>query len=78
MSVRYCQPPDLKFFKGSLEEMSVYQFGPRIIKHYFCPICGSNILEKWPADGEYGLNLRCVEGVELAALKIHEYDGRSK
>jgi hypothetical protein len=75
---RYPQLEDLKFTNGSLEDMAVYFFAKKEIGHYFCPVCGSGVVEKRVNGFKYGVNLRYVKGVELQALRYRELDRASK
>lgn len=53
-----------------LEELTLYQFNKRIAKHYFCPVCGIHTFNRpRSAPERWAVNLRCVAGVELAALE---------
>jgi len=57
-----------------------YQFYKKQIHHYFCPTCGveSFGIGTGP-DGATmaAINVRCVEGVNLADLNLTPVDGRS-
>ncbi len=60
--------------------MTEYLFNKKHIHHLFCKSCG--ILSYAKAAGPDGtkmvaINLRCLDGIDLAQLKIQEYDGRS-
>jgi hypothetical protein len=62
------------------EELQDYLFNKKMIHHYFCKNCGILSFAKGTApDGKkvVAINLRCLEGVDLKALSVHEYDGRS-
>jgi hypothetical protein len=57
-----------------------YQFNKKTIHHLFCTTCGvrSYAHGKGPDGSDmYSINVRCLEGVELSALRSKEYDGRS-
>src|SRR5690606_19817417 len=59
---------------------SAYTFNKHVIKHRFCPICG--ILpygEGVDAKGNRmaAVNVRCIEGIDLASVPVQERDGRS-
>ena len=55
-----------------------YQFGKKHIHHLFCATCGIKPYA-WGIgeDGSrtYAVNLRCIEGVDPAALEVQAYDG---
>jgi hypothetical protein len=57
-----------------------YQFGKKRIHHQFCPACGIRPLSQGTApDGRqmYAVNVRCLDGVALDALKVTQVDGKS-
>ena len=67
--------------KSPDEAMATYKFNKHVINHHFCPSCGC-------APFGYGvgpngaptaaINIRCLEGVDLATVKRLPYDGKSK
>ena len=61
-------------------ELATYTFNKHVIKHRFCKTCG--ILpfgESTDAKGNAGvaINLRCLENLDLDAVPIMKWDGRS-
>ncbi len=59
-----------------LEDLPVYQFNKRIAKHYFCPICGIYTFHRpRTAPDKWGVNVRCLEGVDLSAIQINQVQG---
>ena len=61
-------------------ELATYTFNKHVIKHRFCKTCG--ILpfgESTDAKGNAGvaINLRCLENLDLDAVPILKWDGRS-
>ncbi len=61
------------------ENMSTYTFNKHVIQHRFCPKCGIHPFGEAPSPrGEQmaAINVRCLEGVDISALKIKHYDGR--
>ncbi|MBB1088638.1 GFA family protein [Lysobacter sp. SG-8] len=55
-----------------------YTFNKHVIHHTFCPACGIHAFGHGTGpDGREmaAINLRCVDGVDLEALKVHHYDG---
>ena len=61
------------------EKMSTYLFNKRVIKHRFCPVCGIHPFgEAVNPKGEEtaAINVRCLEGVDLSALKVQLFNGR--
>ena len=62
------------------ERMSTYTFNKHIIQHHYCPTCGIHPLAQ--AKDRSGkptaaINVRCLEGIDLASLKVRQFDGRS-
>ena len=58
---------------------ATYTFNKHIIKHRFCPTCGIHpYAEGIDAKGNpmAAINLRCIDGIDLAALPVHEFNGR--
>ena len=57
-----------------------YEFNKHLIKHRFCPTCGIHPYgEGTDPKGNRmaAINLRCIEGLDLAALPVQNFDGRS-
>ena len=59
----------------------VYEFNKHAIKHRFCPTCGVHPY----ADGTdskgsrmAAVNVRCLEGIDLEAIPLTHFDGRSR
>ena len=59
--------------------LATYTFNKHVIKHRFCPACGcapfASGKDRAGADTA-AVNVRCLEGVELAAVKRIPVDGR--
>jgi hypothetical protein len=63
------------------EAMSSYTFNKHVIKHHFCPTCGMHPFgEGVDPQGHAmaAINIRCLEGIDLAAIPVQNFDGRSK
>ena len=61
-------------------DLATYTFNKHVIKHRFCPTCGcAPFGEGADPSGRAtaAINVRCLEGVEPADLKIAPVDGRS-
>jgi len=62
------------------KDVSTYKFNKHLIEHKFCAKCGI-----WPyalctdpkGNRMAAINVRCLEGVDLASLKRVPFDGRS-
>ncbi|MBH1964007.1 MAG: GFA family protein [Comamonadaceae bacterium] len=70
-----------------LENLSVYEWGTRTAKDYFCPQCGilpfrvpSAPTESERAEGKrrfegWAINVRCLEDVDLTKIPVVVIDG---
>jgi hypothetical protein len=60
--------------------LATYTFNRHRIKHHFCPTCGCAPFGEGTdskGTGMAAVNVRCLAGVEPAALEIKPFDGRS-
>lgn len=60
--------------------LATYMFNKHVIKHRFCKRCGIHTFgEGVHPNGTAmaAINVRCLEGVDLDALPVTHYDGRS-
>ena len=62
-------------------DLSTYTFNKHQIKHRFCSACGCGPFGEGrnpkTLQSTAAINVRCLEGVDLAALKRTPFDGRS-
>jgi hypothetical protein len=75
----YVAPAQFKLLSGQ-GELSDYQFNKKAIHHLFCRNCGiASFATGRGEDGSegVGINVRCLEGVEIEALALMPFDGRS-
>lgn len=59
---------------------SSYTFNKHAIKHRFCPTCGIHPYGEGTdpkGNAMAAINLRCVEDLDLSAIPVHEFDGKS-
>jgi hypothetical protein len=64
-------------FNG-LDSLVEYTFGPKVVHHGFCAICGVVIRARLRATRtDMALNVRTTNGLDLATLKIEKIDGKS-
>lgn len=62
------------------DAMRTYTFNRHAVRHRFCPDCGIHpFLEAEVSDGREmtAINVRCLEGVDLASLRVRHFDGRA-
>jgi len=53
-----------------LDDLVLYQWHTRTAKDYFCPLCGIlSFRRPRTAPHLWAINVRCLEGVDLAALR---------
>lgn len=75
----FVAPEQFTLKKGTQGELTKYQFNKKVIDHLFCPQCGVESFGtgKMP-DGKtmFAINVRCLEGVDMAALRPTPVDGR--
>jgi len=59
--------------------LGTYTFNKHVIRHQFCLKCGCAPFGLGAAKGRQmaAVNVRCIENVDLAALKRQFFDGRS-
>jgi hypothetical protein len=61
------------------DALGTYTFNKHAIRHHFCPHCGCAPFGFGESKGAEmaAINVRCLEGVELASVKRKFVDGRS-
>jgi hypothetical protein len=56
--------------------IETYEFGTRTAKHHFCRTCGISAFRVSRSDPhDITVNVRCLEGVDLASLPVRRFDG---
>ena len=69
-----------KLLSGA-DNLTEFKFNKHVIDHKFCSTCGvqSFATGTQPKTGARmaAINVRCVDGIELDALKVRKVDGRS-
>jgi len=59
---------------------STYMFNKHVIKHRFCAVCGIHPYGEGrdpKGNATAAVNIRCLEGIDLAAIPTKQYDGRA-
>ena len=80
-SLLWFVPRDRLQVTAGEDKLATYTFNRHVIQHRFCPTCGIHPFgEGTDPKGEAvaAINVRCLEGIDLSALAVHHYDGRSK
>lgn len=64
--------------KAKEDSLGMYQFDSKVAKHYFCKVCGiypfHQTLRK---PGHYRVNLGCIDSIDIFALPVEIFDGKS-
>jgi hypothetical protein len=62
-------------------DLTKFEFNKRRIEHQFCATCGiqSFAIGTQPKTGEKmaAINVRCLDGIDVGALKVRKVDGKS-
>ncbi|KGM31475.1 GFA family protein [Inquilinus limosus] len=61
-------------------DLGTYLFNRHVLQHRFCRNCGIHVFAEDAAPGadrSAYINIRCLEDIDLAAVPVHEFDGRS-
>jgi len=61
-------------------DYATYRFNKMHIAHHFCPVCGvAPFADGTDKEGKAmaAVNVRCLDDVDLGALKVVDFDGRS-
>ena len=60
------------------EEIATYRFGTMTARHHFCRRCGvAAFYVPRSHPDRIDVNVRCLDGVDLASLPIRRFDGRN-
>jgi hypothetical protein len=71
--------PQFKLLQGK-DALADYQFAKKKIHHLFCESCGiGSFSHGLSPKGEetYAVNVRCLDDVDVAGLKLTPFDGKS-
>jgi len=65
---------DIQVEEGAL---SLYQFGDKTARHFFCKNCGIYTFHQTVRKpGHYRVNLGCLDGVDVFSLDADVFDGK--
>lgn len=79
-SLLHFMPRDAMHLTTPEENAATYTFNKHVIRHRFCATCGvAPYAEGVDPKGNAmaAINLRCVEGLDLAAIPVQHFDGRA-
>jgi hypothetical protein len=65
---------------GSDADLTEYLFNKHVIRHLFCPVCGILSYARGTSpDGKamVAVNVRCLDDIDVNALDITSFDGKS-
>ena len=71
--------PEAKFtLEQGEDNLTDYQFHKHVIHHVFCKTCGIKSFARGmgPNGPTVAINVRCLDGFDLAGTKTHDFDGR--
>ena len=59
------------------DDITTYRFNTGVAQHHFCRHCGIHSFYVPRSDPDkIDVNVRCLDGVDVAAIEIHRFDGR--
>ena len=68
--------PERIRFATPLDDMLTYTFNTHTARDYFCPTCGILPFRRpRTAPGEWSVNVRCLDGVDLDAIPVKRVFG---
>jgi hypothetical protein len=71
-------PSQFELLEGG-DAQTDYQFGAHTMHHLFCTTCGVHAYGNYSAGGQDKVivNLRCLDGLDVDALAVQTFDGKS-
>jgi len=70
-------PEQFELLRGK-EALTTYRFNTGVAQHTFCSTCGIHPFYVPRSDPDkIDVNVRCLDGVDVTALTIGEFDGRN-
>jgi hypothetical protein len=69
-------PEEFELLSGK-DDLTTYTFNTGVAQHTFCKHCGIHAFYVPRSDPDkIGVNVRCIDGIDLAALSIKTFDGQ--
>ncbi len=70
-------PEQFELLSGA-DALATYEFNTRVAKHRFCRHCGIHAFYTPRSDPDkVDVNVRCLDGLDLATLRVAPFDGRN-
>ena len=70
-------PEQFELLSGA-DALTTYRFNTGTARHTFCATCGIHPFYVPRSDPDkIDVNVRCLDGVDIAALKVHRFDGQN-
>ena len=77
MMTPFVVAPEKFKIEAADDALSMYQFGAKTAKHYFCKHCGIYTFhETSRVPDHYRVNLGCIDGVDPFTLEADVFDGK--
>jgi hypothetical protein len=71
-------PPEQFELVSGADALAEYRFNTGTARHMFCRFCGIHPFYVPRSDPDkIDVNLRCLEGIDLAAIEVEPFDGRN-
>ncbi|RLA08784.1 MAG: GFA family protein [Gammaproteobacteria bacterium] len=76
MSSFVVSPDEIKITDES-NNLTMYQFGDKTAKHYFCQKCGIHPFHQtFRQPNHYRINLGCIQNIDMEKLTIKVFNGK--
>ena len=75
----FVEPKQFTLLQGE-NALTDYQFNRKVIHHLFCSACGVELFVRGTAPSGkevVAINARCLDGVDIDALTLTPFDGKS-
>ena len=75
----FVKAPQFQLLQGD-NALHDYRFGKQRFHHLFCQSCGIGSFSRGltpNGDETYAVNVRCVDNIDIAALSLTPFDGKS-